>query len=299
MKILLTGGSGQLGQALRPKLDHVGRVAAPGRDELDLARLDAIENILDAFAPELVVNAGAYTDVDGAEEAEEMAGRINGDAPGVIARWAARTGAVIIHISTDFVFDGSASRPIREDDVTNPINAYGRSKLAGETNLLMSGAHTFVLRTAWLYGPVGKNFMRDILERARDDVRLDVVSDQTGSPTTTLWLADAIVALIEQLQRLTGAQVAARAGIHHACCRGAVDRRSFAREIVARAKEATMSLACREIVGVRSADMPTAARRPAYSVLSSERLSAVWGIAAPPWRDALDEVMAQLIRRPS
>ena len=151
-----------------------------------------------------------------------------------------------------------------------------------------------MLRTGWLYGPVGDNFCLKVLGWARQQEVLKIAADQTGSPTTTLWLAEVVCALIAAMQKLTGSEIANRGGLYHACCHGAVDRCSFAREIVAQAGTAGIALACREIAAARTADFPAAARRPAYSALESEKLEAVWGIAAPDWRDALGPVIARL-----
>lgn len=292
MRILLTGGSGQLGAALRPVLGRLGDLMTPSRDELDLGRAESVEAGLAAMRPDLVINAGAYTDVDGAEAEQAIAVAVNAEAPAVIGRWAARAGSVVIHVSTDYVFDAEGPEPLTEDHPPAPANVYGRTKLAGEEALRRSGAHAVILRTAWLYGPGGVNFFRRVLAWARDRERISVVSDQTGSPTTTLWLADAIGDVVAGLRGIDSSALAGRLGIFHAAGAGAITRNGFAQEIVSQAAHAGWSLACREVVAARSADFPTPARRPGFSALSSARLERVWKIRPQPWQQGLRAVIA-------
>ncbi len=294
MKIVLTGGSGQLGEILKPLLAAVGTVVAPPRSRLDLAEPASIEEALNQLQPDVIVNAGAYTDVDGAEGAEDLAYAANGRAPGVIGRWASSAGAVVIHVSTDYVFDGDGSHPLTEEDTPRPVNVYGRTKLAGEQALLATPAVAVVLRTAWLFGPAGSNFLKRVTGWAQTRERISVVDDQVGSPTTTLWLAPAIATLVERLHRCDETERASLRGIYHAAGAGMVDRRSFAQAILDDMALTGQPLACREILPARSADFPAPARRPAFSALSSRRFSETWGVMPQSWREGVSEVVAAL-----
>ncbi len=296
MKIVLTGGSGQLGEILKPLLVSVGNVVAPPRAQLDLAEPASIEEALNRLRPDIIVNAGAYTDVDGAESAEDLASAVNGRAPGVIGRWASSAGAAVIHVSTDYVFDGDGSHPLTEEDSPRPVNVYGRTKLAGEQALLATPAAAVVLRTAWLFGATGSNFLKRVIRWAQTRERIAVVDDQVGSPTTTSWLAPAIVTLVERLRRCDETERASLRGIYHAAGDGFVDRRGFAQAILADMALTGQSLACREILPARSADFPTPARRPAFSALSSRRFVETWGVAPQSWRKGVSEAVAALAR---
>lgn len=294
MKILLTGGTGQLGTILKPRLALEGDLIAPPRSALDLASLSSIRSALDTIRPDLIVNAGAYTDVDGAENTEALAYTVNSDAPGAIGRWASDTGAAVIHLSTDYVFDGDGSHPLTEDDVPAPVNLYGRSKLAGEHALLATDAVAVVLRTAWVYGPSGANFLKRVIGWAQACERVQVVDDQTGSPTTTLWLAEVIAAVIGRLGSCGRTEAAALRGVYHAAGAGAVDRRRFAQAILDEARRSGRVLRCHEVTPARSTDFPTPARRPVFSALSSCRFADIWGFVPQPWSDGVRDAVAAL-----
>lgn len=285
MKILLLGSHGQLGTTLRPQLDRFGEVEAYDHDGIDLS--DAAltrQRILD-IAPDLIINAAAYTAVDKAESDVDTAASVNAMAPGVIAECARQLDAGLIHYSTDYVFDGNAAEPYHEDDATNPQSVYGSTKLAGETAVLDSGASALILRTAWVYSRHGHNFLKTVLRLAAERDELTIVADQVGSPTSTQALADATLSLIEYFVQHNGFPKNVQ-GIYHMTCEGATSWAGFARAIIAASDHADT-----RVTDITTADYPTAAARPAYSVLSGEKLYRVFGIRLPAWEDALTGCM--------
>ena len=201
MKILLTGRNGQVGWELERALAPLGEVVATDRSTLDLADPDAIRRVVREVKPEIIVNAAAYTAVDKAESEPELAMRINGFAPGVLAEEAKRLGALLVHYSTDYVFDGEKATPYVEEDEPNPINVYGRTKLAGERAIQASGCRHLILRTSWVYGARGKNFLLAILRKARDAQELRVVADQVGAPTSVELVARSTLAALRHVVR--------------------------------------------------------------------------------------------------
>jgi len=282
---LVTGGTGQVGQALAetPRPEGVSLIAPP-RGELDLADLPDMESWLRAHGVTLVANCGAYTAVDRAEEEADLARRINGDAPGILARAAAALGVPMIHVSTDYVFDGMLEgRAYREDDATGPVGAYGRTKLAGEEAVLGSGGRAAILRTAWVISPFGKNFLKTMLRLGaeRDEVR--VVADQVGNPTSAHDIAQAIVAVarrFSQDQKWPG-------GTYHFVNDGAASWHELAGHVIASASGA-------KVIPIATAEYPTPARRPANSRLDTTRFEREFGYRPRPWRDAVDEIIARL-----
>ena len=271
MKVLLTGRNGQVGWELARLLPTLGELVSTGRDELDLADDDAIRRLVRAAKPQLIVNAAAYTAVDKAESEPELAMRINGTAPGVLAEEAKRLGALLVHYSTDYVFDGTKSSAYVEDDPPNPLSAYGRSKLAGERAIRASGCRHLILRTSWVYGPRGKNFFLTIAARARAGEPLRVVADQRGVPTTSRFLAEKTLALLAK----------DASGLLHLVPAGETTWYDFAREIV----QLTGSRS--EVQPIKTGEYPVAARRPANSVLDIQKATAVLGVPMPDWRTLL------------
>lgn len=281
LRILLTGAQGQVGHELARLLRAHGDVAATDRATLDLADADAIVAAMRAARPQLVVNAGAYTAVDLAERERDRAFAVNARAPQVLAEEAKRAGALLIHYSTDYVFDGTAATPYAEDAPTNPLNVYGESKLAGERAIAATGARALVLRTSWVYGTRGKNFLLTILRLAAERDELRIVADQAGTPNWSRTLAEATAALVARgLPCLSE-----RAGLYHLSSTGATTWHGFATAIVG-------DVARPRVVPIATADYPTPARRPAYGVLATDRFRAVFGFALPPWRDALAACLA-------
>jgi dTDP-4-dehydrorhamnose reductase len=277
LRILLTGRNGQVGWELERKLAPLGEVIATDRATLDLADPDAIRRVVREAKPQIIVNAAAYTAVDKAESEPELAMRINGSAPGILAEEAKRLGALLVHYSTDYVFDGEKATPYVEDDPPNPINVYGRSKLEGERAIQASGCKHLILRTSWVYGARGRNFLLTILRLAKEKSPLRIVDDQVGAPTSSGALARATAQALRP-----GAH-----GLYHLSAAGAVSWCGFARAILARAGIDTA------VVAIRSEDYPTAARRPRNSLLDCSRLRARLGVALAPWEELLSEVISQ------
>ena len=300
MKILLLGANGQVGFELHRSLAPVGEIVPatrtgvlPGGAPCEISALDdgaSLEALVARTRPDWVVNAAAYTAVDRAEDDEVAAARANGDAPGVIGRAASRIGAAVLHFSTDYVFDGAATTPYREDDPTAPLGAYGRSKLAGEQALAASGAKHLVFRTAWVYGARGQNFLRTMLRLAAERDRLKVVSDQRGAPTPARLLADVAAHAVTRL----GCGARDGWGVHHVAARGETSWHGFAQAIVDAAAEAGLLERAPEVVAIRSEDFPTRARRPAYSVLDPSRIETLLGLRMPPWRDGVVRCIAEI-----
>lgn len=288
MRCLLTGGSGQIGCELRRSLAPLGEVIAPGRDECDLTRPAAMAAVVRRASPDVIVNAAAYTAVDRAEREPDLAHAVNGEAPGVLARAARGVGALLVHYSTDYVFDGEKREPYAEDDVPHPINAYGRSKLAGETAIREASGDHLILRTSWVYAARGQNFVRTILRLSRERDELSIVNDQVGAPTWARDIATATTAVIERSLRERGAGRFS-SEILHITAAGAASWCDFAAEILVAAHGGGL-LATSDAPRLRpiaSKDYPTAAARPKNSQLSNARLAQRFGVALPDWRASL------------
>ncbi|HET6239328.1 MAG TPA: dTDP-4-dehydrorhamnose reductase [Acetobacteraceae bacterium] len=278
--ILVTGGTGQLASSLKAAGGDAIRVA--GRPALDFDRPESIVASFREVAPTLVVNAAAYTAVDAAEDDAEAAYRANRDGPGALARLCAAAGVPLIHISTDYVFDGAKGAPYVETDPTAPTGVYGASKLAGEHEVLAAWARTVVLRTSWVYAPTGKNFVRTMLRVGADRDRLRVVADQRGCPTTAADLADAILAISARLREGWRDEYA---GVFHAAGSGETTWHGLA---VATFEEAARFGAHVPVVeAITAAEYPTKAKRPADSRLDCGKLASVFGVRLPDWRASL------------
>lgn len=280
-RILIVGAKGLLGTPATALLQQRpdAEVLAVDIDELDITDAQQVAAAVDRFGPTLVVNCAAYTNVDKCETEEALATRVNGDGPGHLARAAAGCGAGFIHISTDYVFDGTATSPYRPDDPPAPpdrLSAYGRSKLAGERAVQSNHPSPLIVRTAWLYGPDGPGFPATILRLARERPELRVVDDQRGAPTYAPDLARALVNLAD----------ARATGIVHVTNRGECTWYDFAREILRQAGLDT------PVVPVTTAEFPRPAKRPAYSVLDLSRYEALTAATMPPWQDALARFVA-------
>jgi dTDP-4-dehydrorhamnose reductase len=284
---LLVGRNGQVGSELLPRLEMVGRVVAPDRAMLDLERPDSIGRIVESISPTVVINAAAYTGVDAAESDRARCFRINAEAPRVLAEAASRCGALLIHYSTNYVFDGSASSPYREGDPVAPLGVYGESKLLGELAVAASQSRHLVLRTSAIYGWRGTNFMRRMLELAHERDELRVVSDQIVSPTPAAAIADATVRAIDAA--LSGRT--RELGLYHLTTTGAVSWLDFARAILAR-DPARARQRCRIVTPIATAEYPTAARRPLNGVLSNDKFERAFGFSLGDWQAALDRVFA-------
>ncbi len=241
-----------------------------------------------------MVNAAAYTAVDRAEDEPTLAGHINGLALAEIGAWAARRGALVVHYSTDYVFDGQGTRPYREDDATAPLGVYGRSKLAGEIALRAAGCDHLILRTAWIYGARGANFLRTMLRLARERERLSVVDDQHGAPTSSRLIAAVTAAMLTQWIGCEPARRIGYNGIYHLAAAGETTWCGFARALIAAAARAGLVAHAPEVAAIRTADFPTRARRPAYSVLDTSCLRERFGLVLPEWTRGMDATISEL-----
>lgn len=279
MSLLVFGRSGQVATELRRQAE----VTALGREDADLTDPDACAAAILAARPSAVINAAAYTAVDRAEEEEALATVINGEAPGAMARTCAKLAIPFLHVSTDYVFDGSGDAPWHPEDTPAPINAYGRSKLAGETAIRDAGGHWAVLRTSWVFSPHGTNFVKTMLRLSETRDALSVVEDQIGGPTPASGIAAALLSMARAMQAGQGG------GLYHYAGAPATSWKCFARETFERAGRQV------SVTGIPTVDYPTPAQRPLNSRLDCSRLEADFGISPPDWRDALSQTLKELI----
>ncbi len=306
-RILVTGVNGQLGFELSRSLARRGEVLALGRERMDLSNPDSIRRAVREIAPDLIVNAAAYTAVDQAETDTDLALAVNGVAPGILAEEAKRLGVALIHYSTDYVFDGSKAEPYVEDDATCPINAYGRSKLAGEQAIRAVDVPHLILRTSWVYSLRGKNFLLTMLRLARERDELAVVSDQIGAPNWNCALARATNSILSKLGYGTPGFIdacAGQRGIYNLTASGHTSWHGFAAAIFERAaveRAAVERAASPEIhllervprlKPISTEQYPLPARRPLYSVLSNAKLQRAFGVAMPDWEASLAECLS-------
>lgn len=295
-RILILGDQGQVAWELRRTLATLGEVIAVGRNttplRLDLQEPEGIAALVEAVRPEWIVNAAAYTAVDKAEQEADIAMKINGRAPGLLAEAAQCAGALLVHYSTDYVFNGTAQTPYTEDAPTYPQNVYGRSKLAGEKTIRAVGGHHLILRTGWVYGTRGHNFMRTIRRLAREREELRIVADQRGCPTWSRHIAEATA---QVLTRLGCDRIAwsATTGTYHLVSGGEGTWYDFATRIVEHQHRHEPVKAAR-IVPIATLEYPLPAPRPHYSVLNTDKLRATFGIHMPHWEDALRQVQEEL-----
>jgi dTDP-4-dehydrorhamnose reductase len=305
MKILLLGANGQVGFELARSLAPLGELHLATRDgqglsrgitevAVDLANPETLGNALHRIAPDIVVNAAAYTAVDRAEDEENLADRANHWAMTVLGAWAAHAGALVVHYSTDYVFDGRGTRPYREDDTTAPLGVYGRSKLAGENALRESACEHFIFRTAWVYTARGHNFLLTMLRLARERDSVRVVDDQRGAPTTARLIADATAQVLVRWLALDTEQQRDTLGTYHLCAAGECTWYEFATAIFAAAHAAGLIERQVQVVPITTADYPTRARRPVYSVLDTMKIRDTFGLNLPDWKQGLDAMIAEL-----
>lgn len=297
MKILLFGRNGQVGWELQRSLAPLGEVVAlgsAGEDGLcgDLADSEGIARTIRAVRPDAIVNAAAYTAVDKAESEADRAVQVNAVAPGVMAAEAAQLGAWLVHYSTDYVFDGSGSRPWREDDPTGPLSVYGRSKLAGEQRIAAAHAKHLILRTSWVYAARGGNFAKTMLRLARERDRLTVIDDQYGAPTGADLLADVTAHALRSL-----AAGAGQPGIFHVAAAGETTWNGYARFVVGKAQQAGENLKAgpEQVAPVPTSAFPTPARRPHNSRLDTSRFRAAFGLALPSWEQGVARMLQEIL----
>ncbi len=286
--ILLIGSNGQLGKELQQILPDYGNIISVARPTVDLAQPDTLRNVIRSKQPQIIINAAAYTAVDKAESEPELASAINATAPLIIAQESQKLGAFLIHISTDYVFDGNGCRPYHETYTTNPLSIYGKTKLAGEEAIRETCAHHLILRTAWVYGIFGKsNFVKTMLRLGAERQELRVVADQIGSPT---WAQDIATVIAEMIPQLTPKI----SGTYHYTNSGVASWYDFAVAIFEEAQQLGFPLKVEHIVPITTAEYPTPARRPAYSVLACEKVSAIIGTYPPHWRQRLRQMLTDL-----
>ena len=287
--MLLFGRAGQVGGEVLRLLSDRAEVVAPAETQPDFSDAGALRSAVRAARPTVIVNAAAYTAVDRAESEPDIAHAVNAVAPGVLAEEAARLGVLFVHYSTDYVFDGTKGAPYVETDIAAPLGEYGRSKLEGERRVLAADGRCVILRTSWVYGPRGNNFLLTMLRlfAERDEVR--VVDDQIGAPTTARYLAEATLRVVE------AAPAGASCGLYHVTAGGQTSWCGFARRILELDRRPAKR--CARIVPSATSGYPTAARRPAWSVLDCARFAAAFGFAQRPWEELLMEAMAEVTAR--
>jgi len=318
-RVLLLGANGQVGHALRIALRDTARELKPrfaqalrageiipatrdGKldgaecERVDLSDLEGLRANLDRIGPDLIVNAAAYTAVDRAEDEPALAVRVNAEAVGALGEWAARHDARVVHYSTDYVFDGKSKRPYREDDAPHPLGEYGRSKLAGELALRGSGASFLILRTAWVYAPRGRNFLRTMLRLAGERDTMRVVADQVGAPTPAELIARVTARILPRWFNVDEGDMTARSmdGVYHLTSAGETNWCEFGRAIFVRAKQTGLLARIPQVEAIRTHEYPTRAQRPAYSVLDTVLLRETFGVELPDWREGLDGVFQDL-----
>ena len=296
-KILLTGVNGQVGHALKTKLTEY-EVIALSREQLDLTKIHDIRRVVREIKPNVIINPAAYTEVDKAESEPELAFAINVTAAQILAEEAARLGAALIHFSTDYVYDGTKKNPYVEHDELNPVSIYGKSKLAGEAAIRAVGLPHLILRTSWVYGAYGKNFLKTILRLAAERDALRIVGDQVGAPTSSESIANAVVQLVDVWKPTQENQT----GIYHLTNKGETSWYGFSCEIVNQYNVLmsgkdwpALKVNVKNIAAITTADYPTPAARPANSRLNNAKLKQVFDVELPAWPHALQQVMQSLV----
>jgi dTDP-4-dehydrorhamnose reductase len=293
MKIVLLGMNGQLGWELQRALAPLGEVLAYGHDPVaDLARPESLAALVRGAAPDVIVNAAAYTAVDQAQREPEVAHAVNAAAPAVLAREAAARGAWLVHYSTDYVFDGSGTTPWREDDPTGPLNVYGATKLAGERAIQASGCRHLILRTSWVYAARGQNFAKTMLRLALERDALSVVDDQFGAPTGAELLADLSAHMLRTLRHRPEL-----GGVYHAAAAGRTSWHGYAQHVIefARAAGRPIRVAPEAVRAVPTEAFPTPAQRPKNSALNTTRLHAAFGLTLPAWQDGVQRMLREIL----
>lgn len=292
-RVLIVGVAGQVGTELRRSFSDFGELLVADRKAADLADSGQVRELVQRVEPDVILNAAAYTAVDRAEQERDLAFAINAEAPKVLAEEARRRNALLVHYSTDYVFDGSKTGPWVESDPPHPLNVYGASKLAGEQGIQEAGGKYLIFRTSWVYGPHGRNFLLTMLRLGRERDVLRVVDDQHGAPTSSMAIADATRLIVEKVQagELGGSND--WAGLYHMSCAGETTWCGFARAIYGRGGDLLGGRKPR-LDAIATADYPTPAKRPLNSVLSNQKLEAQFGVRLAGWEAALDEVLARL-----
>lgn len=291
-RVLILGANGQVGAELQRTFADYGQIVALGRDRCDLADFDQVRSAIKDVQPTVILNAAAYTAVDRAETERDLAMRVNGEAAGVVAEEAHRLSALLVHYSTDYVFDGSKATPWVEDDATGPLSVYGSSKLEGERRIAETGGNSLIFRTSWVFSPHGHNFLRTMLRLGEEREHLKIVNDQMGAPTSALAIATATRQAVARVH--TGQlEPSEYSGIYHMTCAGLTTWCGFAGAIFRRAKN-LQGKKWATVTGIPSTDYPTPAVRPKNSVLSNEKLQSRLGVGLCSWETALDQTLQSL-----
>lgn len=289
MKILLTGVNGQVGWELQRTLAPLGEIIAANRQTLDLTSPDAIRALIRKVKPNLIVNPAAYTAVDKAESEPEIAMAVNGIAPGIMAEEARKLGAAMVHFSTDYVFDGSKASPYTEEDSPCPINVYGRTKLAGEQAIQAAGIPHLILRTSWVYGRRGKNFLLTILRLAGERDELKIVDDQIGAPTSSRMIAETTALILAQ----TRGGLGETGGLYNLTAAGQTSWHGFTAAILENRHRLTGAASPR-LSPIPTSAYPLPAPRPLYSVMSNDKLLSAFSVAIPAWQNGLNLCMTEM-----
>lgn len=292
-RVLIVGAAGQVGRELQRSFADAGEIICRDRESVDLAVEDEVRELVRSTSPDLILNAAAYTAVDRAESEPEVAMAINAAAPRVLAQEAHRRDILLVHYSTDYVFDGSKQGPWLETDQPNPLSVYGASKLAGEEAIRQVGGKYLIFRTSWVYGPHGNNFLLTMLRLGRERDRLNIVDDQIGAPTTSIELADATRTIVDGSLSGKFGSTQDWAGLYHMTCAGSTTWFGFAREIFNRAQD-LLDGRKPKISPIASTDYPTPAKRPFNSTLSNEKLHTKFAVRLCSWEAALGEVLIEL-----
>jgi dTDP-4-dehydrorhamnose reductase len=290
---LIFGGSGQLGWELRHKLACLGQIDGIEYPKVDFSQPDSIREAVRASEPAVILNAAAYTAVDKAESEPELAAAINGTAPGVLAEEAKRLGSILVHYSTDYVFDGTKQGPYLETDAPNPRNVYGKTKLAGDLAIQAVGCEALILRTSWVYGARGSNFLLTMLRLATERNELRIVDDQIGAPTSSECIAQATADILVQLLPPVKGGLQGRSGIYNLTCSGETTWFGFAKAFLTSQAESSAA-AAPNLIPIKTSDFPRPAKRPANSRLSCQRIEETFGVRMPDWEDALSLVLETL-----
>lgn len=290
MRIVLLGKDGQVGRELLHALTTLGDVISFGRADLDLAASRSIDATLMVLKPDVIINASAYTEVDRAESEIGIATLVNAVAPGRMADAARKTGAVFVHYSTDYVFDGAKNFPYVEGDSTNPLNAYGKSKREGEINIQQAGGAYLILRTSWVYSMRRNGFVNKVLQWSRNNTTLRIVEDQISNPTWARALAEITATLLAQNQVDLFDAIRAKYGIYHLAGTGYASRYKWAKEILVNASKRT-GQPTPTLVPVSSGEFPTPARRPLFTALDCTKFESTFGLRLPGWKDSLQTAM--------
>jgi dTDP-4-dehydrorhamnose reductase len=286
-RILVIGKNGQVGWELCRTLAPLGSIVAVDFPDIDLTSADSLRKHLAESRPHVVVNGAAYTAVDKSETETELALKINGEAPGILAEETKKAGSLLVHFSTDYVFDGSKREPYAETDVPNPLGSYGRSKLAGDQAIQQVGGNYLIFRLCWVYGARGQNFMLTMMRLARERERLRVVKDQIGSPTWSRMIAQATTLAVARA--LAAGDPGAFKGIYHLAASGHTSWHGFAERIIQLMP--AEGVKCTTVEPITTAEYPTPARRPAFSVMNCSKLQQVFGVRLPDWEQSLRQTL--------